>query len=56
MSSGDEHCIYVDYKNIVNTMSIGDIVYIDDGLISTKVVEKNATYLRTGEFYTHAEN
>ncbi|KAL5469411.1 hypothetical protein EMCRGX_G030663 [Ephydatia muelleri] len=47
MSSGDEHCIYVDYKNIVDTLNVGDVVYIDDGLISTKVVEKNTTYLRT---------
>ena len=50
MNCGDEHCIYVDYKNIVDTLKIGDIVYIDDGLISTKVVEKGPTHLRTGEF------
>ena len=56
MSSGDEHCIYVDYKNIVDTLNVGDVVYIDDGLISTKVVEKNTTYLRTGEFGHDAES
>ena len=34
----------------MDTMNIGDVVYIDDGLISTKVVEKGPTHLRTGEF------
>ena len=49
--SGTDQCIYVDYKNIVKIMNPGDIVYIDDGLISLKVREKNGTTLITGEAF-----
>ena len=45
---GDKDTIYVDYTQIVDTLSIGDLVYIDDGLISTKVVAKGMDYLMTG--------
>ena len=41
--------IYIDYKNIVNVLDLGDIVYVDDGLISLKVTEKGPTHLTTGE-------
>ena len=52
METGDEHCVYVDYPSIVECMNIGDSVYIDDGLMSAKVVEKGPTHVRTGEFHT----
>ena len=45
---GDKSTIYVDYDNIINTLSIGDLVYIDDGLISVQVTEKGVDYLLTG--------
>ncbi|KAL5469410.1 hypothetical protein EMCRGX_G030662 [Ephydatia muelleri] len=47
MEIGDEHCVYVDYPSIVECMNIGDSVYIDDGLMSAKVVEKGPTHVRT---------
>ena len=34
----DEKIIWVDYKNIVSIMEVGKSVYIDDGLVSCKVV------------------
>ena len=46
---GDENVIYVDYKNIVKVCVPGDIVFVDDGLISLKVTDKNATSLTTGK-------
>ena len=46
---GDENCIYVDYKNIVKVLVTGDIIYVDDGLISLKVTEKGPTHLTTGK-------
>ena len=46
---GDANCIFVDYKNIVKVLSKGDLVFIDDGLISLKVTEIGPTHLSTGE-------
>ena len=51
---GDENCIYVDYKNIAKVVELNDKIYIDDGLISLKVIEKgptptDPTYIMTGE-------
>ena len=45
---GDNETIYVDYVNIVNTTSVRDLIFIDDGLISVMVVEKGVDYLLTG--------
>jgi pyruvate kinase len=44
---GDENIIYVDYKNIVKVLEPGDIIYVDDGLMSLKVSSKNDTSLIT---------
>lgn len=46
---GDENVIYVDYKNIVKVCLPGDIVFVDDGLISLKVTDKNSSSLTTGK-------
>ena len=46
--SGDETTIYVDYKNIVKVLSIGDTIFVDDGLISLKVTVVADTHLVTG--------
>lgn len=48
--NGDQDCIYVDYKKILDTCSVGDFVYIDDGLISLKVTGKDSTCLFTGGY------
>ncbi len=46
---GDANCIFVDYKNIVKVLGAGDLIYIDDGLLSLKVTEKGANHLIAGE-------
>ena len=53
MEIGDEHRVFVDYPSIVVCMNVGDILYIDDGLMSAKVVEKGPTHVRTGELCTN---
>ena len=45
---GDENTVYVDYKRIVDLL-IDAKIYIDDGLISVKVVKKGVNYLVTGQ-------
>ena len=47
--SGNKDMVYVDYENIVRLMAIGDTVYIDDGLISMRVIAKDDKCLITGE-------
>jgi pyruvate kinase len=42
---GDNETIYVDYVNIVNTTSVRDLIFIDDGLISVMVIEKGVDYI-----------
>jgi len=44
---GDQNIIFVDYKNIVRLLAVGDIIYIDDGLISLRVTDKTPTHLTT---------
>ncbi|KFD50195.1 hypothetical protein M514_08940 [Trichuris suis] len=40
-----ESLVYVDYKNITSVLSVGSRVFIDDGLISLKVVSVGSDYL-----------
>ena len=44
---GDENTIFVDYQNITNVVKEGQIIFVDDGLISLKVVEIGKSYLLT---------
>lgn len=37
--------LWVDYKNITNVLNVGSIIYIDDGLISLKVMKKESDRL-----------
>lgn len=45
---GDANLIYIDYDNIVKIILPGDLIYIDDGLISLKVTDKGANWVSTG--------
>ena len=38
MEACDETTIWVDYKNIIGVVETGKSIYIDDGLVSIKVV------------------
>ena len=44
---GDENTIFVDYQNITNVVKEGQIIFVDDGLISLKVVKIGKSYLLT---------
>ncbi len=44
---GNENTIYVDCMNIIKILSPGDLVFVDDGLISFKVTEKFPAHLVT---------
>ncbi|XP_003382927.1 PREDICTED: pyruvate kinase PKM-like [Amphimedon queenslandica] len=44
---GTGSLIYVDYKNIIKVVKRGEIVFVDDGLISLKVTDKTDTTLIT---------
>merc|ERR1712137_538998 len=37
--NGDKDTIYVDYKNITKVLKPGNLIYVDDGLISLEVLE-----------------
>eukprot|EP00918_Siedleckia_nematoides_P099089 GHVU01216883.1.p1 GENE.GHVU01216883.1~~GHVU01216883.1.p1 ORF type:complete len:582 (+),score=78.26 GHVU01216883.1:84-1829(+) len=46
MEKCDANIVWVDYKNIVNVVEPGKVIYIDDGLISIIVREKGADFLK----------
>lgn len=38
--------LWVDYKKMIQVLSVGNLIYVDDGLISLKVTEKGSDYLK----------
>jgi len=46
-TEGDVNCFWVDYKNMPKVVPVGGLIYVDDGLISLEVIEKNEVQLRT---------
>lgn len=47
MNKGNAEQFYIDYKNITKVVKKGDVVYVDDGLISLRVVEVGKDFLDT---------
>lgn len=39
-NKGCKDCFWVDYKNLPKVMPVGGIIYVDDGLLSLKVLKK----------------
>jgi len=46
-TDGDHNTIFVDYKNITKVVSVGGLIYMDDGLISLEILEKDDVSIRT---------
>jgi len=46
-TDGDADTIWVDYKNLPKVVSVGGLIYVDDGLISLEILEKNDVFVRT---------
>jgi pyruvate kinase len=42
----DENCIYVDYKRLPEVIKEGNLIFIDDGLLSLKVKEINGSDIK----------
>lgn len=42
----EEHTVYVNYRNLVDDLKVGDRVTVDNGLINLEVLEKEAIRLR----------
>lgn len=38
---GDEHIIYIDYKNLPNIIEVGKKIFIDDGILQFEVIDIN---------------
>ncbi|XP_032831572.1 pyruvate kinase PKM-like isoform X1 [Petromyzon marinus] len=47
MDKCDEHTLWVDYKNLLKVIEVGNKVYVDDGLISLCVKEKGKDFMIT---------
>ncbi|GCB64225.1 hypothetical protein scyTo_0014741 [Scyliorhinus torazame] len=43
----DEDLLWLDYKHLPKVVDIGSIIYVDDGLIALRVLEKGADYCDT---------
>ncbi|GCB72263.1 hypothetical protein scyTo_0001900 [Scyliorhinus torazame] len=43
----DENLLWLDYKHLPKVVDIGSIIYVDDGLIALRVLEKGADYCDT---------
>uniref|UniRef100_A0A0D9SBD1 Pyruvate kinase n=1 Tax=Chlorocebus sabaeus TaxID=60711 RepID=A0A0D9SBD1_CHLSB len=47
MEKCDENILWLDYKNICKVVEVGSKIYVDDGLISLQVKQKDADFLVT---------
>jgi len=45
--SGDEHISTITYKEVIDEVNVGDDIYINDGLVKLKVVDKTSNELKT---------
>lgn len=53
--ASDNQILYIDYKNLVNSMQVGNRIYIDDGILSLTVIEvlKDSNCCRVRANNTH---
>src|SRR5947208_306959 len=42
----DLNVMYVDYKNLPKVIDVGKLVYVDDGILSFKVLEVHEDYVK----------
>ncbi|KAI8381375.1 pyruvate kinase [Radiomyces spectabilis] len=42
----DDKVMYVDYKNLPKVIDVGKLIYVDDGVLSFKVLEKGEDYVK----------
>ncbi|CAO3638594.1 unnamed protein product [Cunninghamella blakesleeana] len=46
-TSCDDKIMYVDYKNLPKVIEVGKFIYVDDGILTFKVIEVNQDHVKT---------